>query len=514
MADKQYKLIFEMSDGTQQSVQFVAPQGEKGDKGETGAKGEKGETGANGEKGDRGEKGDKGNDGYTPVRETDYWTAEDQETIRTQANAFLLDELAKRGQLKPEFANSVEECTETDKLYVLPDGYVYAYLYAVQGVPAIEYEESAGGYWYGNEHNPTGTFNSNSACCSKRTNVIPVTPGDQLSYRGSGGSTPDSVVWLDANQVYISDASYNAAANAAVVTVPENAAYAWFASFAYTDDLKKVALDVQWILCQASSATYQWTNTGHAFVPADYEERIITLERDVSALKEQSNINSVADNLKGKKIVYDGDSICRGYHADGGYPAIIAAVTAGNYENQASGGARLCASAEQHSIVNNLSNLPVDGDLYCFEGGINDFWANTPIGGFDMSDYTGPLDITTICGAMEHIFRYMLTNFVGKPVCFVITHKIKETAYSANANGNTFSDYRAAMLGVCMKYSVPYYDAFAESGLNGWNDVQSSAYLTGNSAGTADGIHPNTEGYKRYYVPQLLAMFRRIMPTE
>lgn len=36
MADKNYKLTFEMSDGTEQSVQFTAPQGEKGDKGDAG----------------------------------------------------------------------------------------------------------------------------------------------------------------------------------------------------------------------------------------------------------------------------------------------------------------------------------------------------------------------------------------------------------------------------------------------------------------------------------------------
>jgi lysophospholipase L1-like esterase len=69
------------------------------------------------------------------------------------------------------------------------------------------------------------------------------------------------------------------------------------------------------------------------------------------------------------------------------------------------------------------------------------------------------------------------------------------------------------MVKVCNKYSIPYYDAFTESGLNGWNDVHKNAF-TGDSAGTPDGIHPNAAGYKRYYVPQLLALFRRIMPVD
>lgn len=51
MADKNYTLTFEMSDGTEQSVQFTAPQGPQGPQGiqgEKGEKGDKGDTGATG----------------------------------------------------------------------------------------------------------------------------------------------------------------------------------------------------------------------------------------------------------------------------------------------------------------------------------------------------------------------------------------------------------------------------------------------------------------------------------
>ena len=39
MADKNYRLDFQMSDGTTQSVEFAAPQGPQGEKGDTGAAG-------------------------------------------------------------------------------------------------------------------------------------------------------------------------------------------------------------------------------------------------------------------------------------------------------------------------------------------------------------------------------------------------------------------------------------------------------------------------------------------
>lgn len=218
-------------------------------------------------------------------------------------------------------------------------------------------------------------------------------------------------------------------------------------------------------------------------------------------------------SLQNKKIVYDGDSIAESRKTNGGgYPALIAELTGCTYENFAKGGARLCSNQERHSVVDNLVHLPDDADLYCFEGGINDFWSNTPIGSVDPNNYTGEYDTATLCGAMETIFSYCLETFPGKPICFIIPHKIQKTATSHNANGDTFEDYRNAMIAVCQKYSIPYYDAFNESGLNGWNQTQSELFLTGNTEGKGDGIHPNADGYSRYYVPQLIDLFEKTIP--
>lgn len=55
--------------------------GEKGDTGAQGPQGEKGDTGAQGPQGDKGDTGGTGPSGYTPVRGTDYWTAQDKTQI-------------------------------------------------------------------------------------------------------------------------------------------------------------------------------------------------------------------------------------------------------------------------------------------------------------------------------------------------------------------------------------------------------------------------------------------------
>ena len=82
----------------------TGPQGDKGDTGPQGPKGDTGATGATGPQGPKGDKGDTGpqgpqgeqgpqgpagatgaagKDGYTPVRGTDYWTADDIATIQS-----------------------------------------------------------------------------------------------------------------------------------------------------------------------------------------------------------------------------------------------------------------------------------------------------------------------------------------------------------------------------------------------------------------------------------------------
>ena len=62
--------------------QLVAQKGEQGEQGIQGEQGEQGIQGIQGIQGVAGQDGQNGQDGYTPVRGTDYWTAEDIATIQ------------------------------------------------------------------------------------------------------------------------------------------------------------------------------------------------------------------------------------------------------------------------------------------------------------------------------------------------------------------------------------------------------------------------------------------------
>ena len=246
------------------------------------------------------------------------------------------------------------------------------------------------------------------------------------------------------------------------------------------------------------------------------------------------------NKLKNKFIVYDGDSICegrfKGQAANGGaYPLLISEATDSTFQNYAVGGGTLCSQrnrpnfpwgGKHHSLVDSLKALTPDADLYCFEGGANDYWQNFELGSFDRDDYTGELDTETVTGALEFIFRYALNTFLGKPICFVIVHKISEYSngvrtadLSSKKNfaslPYTFNELHDRLTEICKKYSIPYYDAYEESGLNGWNELHNNTFLTAGSNCTperGDGCHPNAEAYKRFYVPQLISLFERILP--
>ena len=329
----------------------------------------------------------------------------------------------------------------------------------------IEILDRSGGYFTVNDG-----WQAETGCNAKYTDYIPVNSGDRFSYRGYGAWAAPSVIWYGTSKNLLSYEQYNESNEATktyVVTAPDGSAYVRFFSMASNN---------------------------------------VTPVLEVARCEETMPIST----LTGKKIVYDGDSICIGTHGGGGYAKIIADKFGGTYDNQAVGGARLVTkgSGSFHSIVDNLVNLPTDGDLYCFDGGVNDVWSSVSLGTYSMSDYTGTVDKTTICGALETIFRYCLNNFVGKPICYIITHKV------SNINYDNYKNYHDSAVSICNKYSIPYYDAYNESGLNGWNTAQNNAFLTGNSDGTPDGCHPNEEGYKRYYVPQLIQLFERIMPED
>lgn len=158
------------------------------------------------------------------------------------------------------------------------------------------------------------------------------------------------------------------------------------------------------------------------------------------------------------------------------------------------------------SSSRDIDNMSGSYDAIVFSGGINDYWQNIPLGTYSESDYSSDVDDTTVCGALESIFRQAINKWYGKPIMFVITHKIYNTVYNDNSAGYSFKDLHDAIVAICDKYSIPYYDCYKDGGLNSYMSIMNTTYMTAGASGQPDYTHPNEEAYKRYYVPQVISM--------
>lgn len=246
-----------------------------------------------------------------------------------------------------------------------------------------------------------------------------------------------------------------------------------------------------------------------------------SMENRVSELERKAAEPDPDHLLKGLKIAYNGDSICESRtnpegstYNGGAYAKMIADLVDGTYENRAVSGGILASVHPNNGnparyVVSDVVNMAADADIVCFEGGINDYWANVPLGTFALNDYSGSYDDTTLCGALESIFYQAMGRWPGKPIVFVIVHKVGSTAYTNNSAGYSFQDAHDRMVEICAKWSIPVYDAFANSGLNGNVDAQNTAFFINN-----DRCHPNADGYKDYYVRQLVSLFSSLVPIE
>lgn len=229
--------------------------------------------------------------------------------------------------------------------------------------------------------------------------------------------------------------------------------------------------------------------------------------------------DDTVNRLIGKKIIYNGDSITQSRtnesnvnYNGGAYPKIISDITGSTYVNYAVGGGTLASASGGYRIVNEVVNMDSDADVIVFSGGINDYWQNIPLGSYTPNDYTGSVDITTVSGALEKIFRDSINKWVGKPILFVITHKIYNTAYTQNSAGYTFEELHDRIVAICDKYSIPYYDCYKDGGLNSYMSIMNTTFMTAGNSGQPDYTHPNESAYKKYYVPQVLELINKNLP--
>lgn len=271
-----------------------------------------------GPQGIQGIQGPAGAAGYTPVKGVDYFT----DTDKAEWEGYIVSELAKRGQLKPEFAETIEQCTDTTKLYVLPDGFIYAYVsdggttvetVTEQIIGTTDNPWSAGRLSSGNPNGISGYVTTPYIDLQKYS--VPFVlhlKGITFSYKNYGAATQSYLRWSQykTDKTHLITDMTQASAfgpdywnNAATLTDVGDGSV----EIAFTPPVtNKSGVEIGYARFSGYGTeananvyiTYEreihasgWENTGHAFVPADYETRIVALEQKIEDFSVDEDVN-------------------------------------------------------------------------------------------------------------------------------------------------------------------------------------------------------------------------------
>lgn len=342
--------------------------GDKGDAGSVGLQGEKGETGATGPAGSdgigiksvaqtttssadggsnvitvtktdnttstftvkNGRKGSTGPAGKTPVKGVDYYTPEDKteltdimtDTLREDAE--FIAAVSEHAQLvkvaaSPEFVNDISECTDTSKVYVLPNGHLCAYMQTEvttegETVPNFTniFDTSKGAYikdGYRYSHS-NGNFFAEAETCAV---VVPVPGGSwkvnqpyTLRVQGvtiNGGTSRAKKIYVGNTS---SDFTLPANAEAAPTTQADGTVV-----FTHTPNANDKTVNFSWLVFHVDDGVdasklivtfneeisytttpggteivTKWTDTGIEYnQPPDYTERVAALETKTARLR-------------------------------------------------------------------------------------------------------------------------------------------------------------------------------------------------------------------------------------
>ena len=216
--------------------------------------------------------------------------------------------------------------------------------------------------------------------------------------------------------------------------------------------------------------------------------------------KTYKKVNYYNNVLVGKSALYFGDSICYGEGYRGGYAKLISENNNMSYTNKGVSGATITRREGVPCILDSVLNSTETADYIILEGGTND------AGGFQefgeiTTGYTAALNETTFCGAVESLLKNSLIKWYDKKICFILTTNTHRRPDQKH--------YFDTIKQICEKWSVPYLDLYTKGRLNTNIEIMKNTY-TSDWQGTPDGLHPNEQGYKLFYVDQITEFLKTI----
>ena len=202
--------------------------------------------------------------------------------------------------------------------------------------------------------------------------------------------------------------------------------------------------------------------------------------------------------LKGKKVLFCGDSICAASVYDykdctfWGWAGRIASATGAEYINLGRDGASLSTCRGENRILAQIEKAKDERfDLVLLHGGVNDAWDSWIPGkmsdSFDLADF----DTNTCAGGLEELFFYAKKYYPTAKICYVANFPCPSSKIGRLAN---MDEYFNEILAICKKWGVPALDLYHDKDF-------AKAFKVTEKVNTADFVHPNGPGYDLLYLP-------------
>lgn len=433
----------------------------------------------------------------------------------------------------------------TTRLYVLPDGYLYAWqkgstaTYTNRFVPASALLNKA----YSNESGTAALIDKTGYCVS---NVIPATfsadaaSPTQIRIRGayltSWNEVVDSLVCFDTETLtpgtdtptvfypirnqQIEEGEngdlliYAGMGSNGVYRDGMEACKSFAISFKTTTadeptaaitaaDIQNVIVSVDQALTGEATAA-GWVNTG-----VRYASYVLTdADKDAIAARLESS-----SPLSGKKVLIIGDSISADYY--GNYSKWVTVLKNEGFlpsdtENDSIHATGFVArytgddTNAQNNFLDRIKAIssPASYDLVLVFGGINDYIGNVEMGS------SGGSATTYFKPAVDAFFDYLVKNFTGARIVVLTPLRTantgKNTAGGSQSTGHEQTDYAAYIRDVATGYCLPVLDLNTSSGFCPFVESFRTAWTLIPSGYTEpDGVHPNAAYQSQFLAPQI-----------
>lgn len=446
------------------------------------------------------------------------------------------------GSGAPEYAESIawlNENGDASKMYVLPDGYIYAKrssyspdftnLFDPSAVALNQIRTGTNG---ANLTSAIGVMSTGLISINCRTDItnptkIRIRGAKLLPWQDNG----DKIVYYDSAGVqkwysqirkikYEEDRSNGDitiyagwSTNAPVVNCDVN--YKKFSISIHikgettitADDIKDVIITVDEPITYSTKKT--WINTGISYSGSS-----------VSDTQIEEVVNKMSP-LKDKKVLVLGDSIST--DAYGNYTKWVSVLknqgflpsdTTNNSQHATGFVARYTAedANAENSFVQRIQTV-TDKSSYDYVivfGGINDYIQNIEMGGD-----TGKTDKATYFKpAVDWFFDYLVKNFVQARIVVLLplrTYNIyKNTAGGSQTTGYYQQAYSDYIKEVAKSYCLPVLNLTEESGFYPFvTEFRSKWTLIPSGYTTADGVHPNKDYQEKYLAPMIKEFLSR-----